>query len=78
MIAPSAIPHQIAKEILGFVSLYLSSRRTLFLIPLFLYVKTIIPNFGQFSLAMGSNGNVTIAIPNEGDCLVFVSDLHKV
>jgi hypothetical protein len=42
-----------------------------FLIPLFLCVKAVIPDFGQFCLAMGNNGSVASTIPNEGDCLVF-------
>jgi hypothetical protein len=39
--------------------------------PLSLSMKIVIPNYGQFCLVVGNNGNVATAIPKEGDCLVF-------
>jgi hypothetical protein len=78
MITTWTVPHRIGRKTVGFVSFYLSSWRILFLIPHSLCVKVVIPDLEQFCLAMGNNGNVTSIIPNEGDCLIFVSDLHKV
>jgi hypothetical protein len=71
MITTWTILHKIAKETLGFVSFYLSSWRILFLIPLFLSMKTLIFYFGQFTLTMGNNGSVATVILDEGDGLVF-------
>ncbi len=72
-----AVLHKIARKTLGCISLCLSSWRILFIIPLFLCVKVVILDFGQFCLAMGNNGSVANTIPNEGDCLVFCEWLSQ-
>jgi len=68
MIATWTVLHKIAKK-LGLSFFVYHCEFFFFKFPF--SVKTIILDFRQLYLAMGSNGNVATVIPDEGDCLVF-------